>query len=256
MADLQLAWSEDGAPDGPPVLMGSSLGTTREMWTPGLEHLGEFRVIRFDHLGHGQSQVPQGPYSMELLAGAVLELMDHLGIQRASYAGLSLGGAVGQWLAAFHPERVDRLALLATAAYFPDPAGWAERAQTVREQGTQSVADMAMTRWFTERFRQERPGEVAQWREMVAATPDEGYAGCCEALAGYDLREAIAQITAPTLAIAGADDPSTSPETMQVIVDAIPGCRLEVVDDAAHLPNVAHPDQVGGLLAAHLRGAR
>lgn len=256
MTDTQLAWSEDGTSDGPPLLLGSSLGTTREMWAPGLDALAEFRIVRFDHLGHGESQVPDGPYTMEQLAGAVLELMDHLGIERASYAGLSLGGAVGQWLAVHHPERIDRLALLATAAYFPDPAGWAERAATVRENGTEAVADMAMTRWFTDGFREQRPAEVAQWREMVAGTPDEGYAGCCEALAGYDVRADLGRIGAPTLAIAGADDPSTSPETMQVIADGVPGCRLEVVEDAAHLVNVAHPDRVGLLLAEHLRGAR
>ena len=256
MTDPRLAWSEGGSPAGRPVLLGSSLGTTRDMWLPGLDALDEFRVIRFDHLGHGQSVVPDGPYSMDQLAGAVIELMDHLGFERASYAGLSLGGALGQWLAIFHPDRIDRLALLATAAYFPDPAGWHERAKQVRADGTESVADMAMTRWFTDAFRAERPDEVAQWRAMVAGTPDEGYAGCCEALAGFDVRDTLTSIAAPTLAIAGADDPSTSPETMQVIADGVAGCRLEVIQDAAHLPNVAHPARVGALLAGHLRGAR
>lgn len=254
MTDPQLAWSEDGTPDGAPLIMGSSLGTTRDMWIPGLDAITGFRIIRFDHLGHGESAVPDGPYSMEQLGGAVIELMDHLNIERAHYAGLSLGGAVGQWLAIHHPERIDRLALLATAAYFPDPDSWRDRAVLVRREGTEGFADNAMTRWFNDRFRAERTGEVAQWREMVAGTPAEGYAGCCEALAEYDVRDDLSKITSPTLAIAGADDPSTSPETMQIIVDGIPGSRLETIDDAAHLVNVPHPDRVGGLVADHLRG--
>lgn len=250
-----LAWSEDGAADGPPLLMGSSLGTTRQMWTPGLQELSQFRIVRFDHLGHGESAVPAGPYTMPQLAAAVVELMDHLGIDKASYVGLSLGGALGQWLAIHHGERIDRLGLVATAAYFPDGPGWSERAAGVRANGTESVADMAMTRWFNDRYRSAHPEDVAGWRQMVAGIDPEGYAGCCEALAGFDVRTDLGRISAETIAIAGADDPSTPPETMQALADGIPSCRLEVVEDAAHLPNVAHPAQVGALLANHLRGA-
>lgn len=247
-----LAWSEDGASDAPPLLMGSSLGTTREMWAPGLEQLSAFRVIRFDHLGHGESAVPDGPYSMEQLGDAVLQLMDHLGIERASYAGLSLGGAVGQWLAIHRPDRINSLALLATAAYFPDVTSWQERASQVRSSGTDSVADTAMTRWFTDGYRGEHADEVVSWRAMVAGISNEGYAGCCEALAGFDARDDLGKIVAPTIAIAGAEDPSTPPSTMQVIADGIAGCRLEVVEDAAHLVNVQHPNRVGKLIADHL----
>lgn len=255
MTNPLLAWSEDGTPDGPPLLMGSSLGTTREMWVPGLDELSEFRVIRFDHLGHGESAVPDGPYSMEQLGNAVLQLMDHLGIERASYAGLSLGGALGQWLAINHPERIERLALLATAAHFPDPATWQDRAAQVRSSGTESVADTAMTRWFTDAYRGEHADDVTAWRAMVAGIDDEGYAGCCEALAAFDARPDLAKITAPTIAIAGDQDPSTPPSTMQALVDGIADSRLEVVEDAAHLVHVPHPQQVGKLVADHLRHA-
>lgn len=253
MTSPALAWSEDGTPNGPVVLMGSSLGTTREMWAPVLDELSGLRVIRFDHLGHGESATPAGPYSMEQLGDAVLELMDHLGIERASYAGLSLGGALGQWLAIHHPGRIDRLALLATAAYFPDTASWRERAAQVRSGGTDAVADTAMTRWFTDAYRGEHPDEVVSWRAMVAGIDDEGYAACCEALAGFDARADLGRITAATLAIAGDADPSTPPATMQVIADGVPDCRLEVVADAAHLVHVPDPAHVGRLLADHFR---
>ncbi|MFV0534982.1 MAG: 3-oxoadipate enol-lactonase [Cumulibacter sp.] len=252
MAHPLLAWSEDGTADGPPVLMGSSLGATRAMWDPGLGTLNAMRVIRFDHLGHGASAVPPGPYSMQQLADAVLQLMDHLGIERASYAGLSLGGALGQYLAIHHPERIERLALLATAAHFPDEASWRERAAAVRRDGTAAVADGAMPRWFPDSYRAQHPGAITQWLEMIRSIDAEGYAGCCEALAGFDTRDALGAITAPTIAIAGADDPSTTPETMRVLAAGISGARLEVIDNAAHLVNVAQPEQVGALLAAHL----
>lgn len=253
MTNPLLAWSENGPSHGPPLLMGSSLGTTREMWAPGLGELGEFRVIRFDHLGHGESAVPKGPYSMEQLGNAVLQLMDHLGIERASYAGLSLGGAVGQWLAIHRAQRIDRLALLATAAYFPDRAGWQERAAQARTSGTESVADTAMTRWFTDEYRGAHADEITSWRAMVSGIDSEGYAGCCEALAGFDTRADLDKITAPTLVIAGDADPSTPPATMQVLAHGIAGARLEIVTDAAHLVHVPHPRQVGRLLAEHLR---
>lgn len=253
MTNPLLAWSEDGTRDGVPLLMGSSLGTTRQMWDPVLDELASFRIIRFDHLGHGESAVPDGPYSMEQLGNAVLQLMDHLEIERASYAGLSLGGAVGQWLAINRPERIDRLALLATAAYFPDRGGWQERAAQVRTSGTESVADTAMTRWFTDGYRAEHTAEVVSWRGMVSGISDEGYAGCCEALACFDTRDELHRITAATIAIAGDADPSTPPATMQTFADKIPGCRLEVVQDAAHLVHVQHPTQVARLMSAHLR---
>lgn len=254
-AHHQLAFSDEGDPTGSPLVLSSSLGTTRAMWDPTMPALREFRVIRFDHLGHGESDVPGGPYSMEQLGGAVLGLLDSLEIERASYGGLSLGGALGQWLAINAPDRIDRLALLCTAAHFPTPETWAERATLVREQGCGAVAEMAMGRWFTADFNATRPDDIAYWTEMVAGTPAEGYAGCCEALASYDVRDRLGEITAPTLALAGADDPSTTPDSLQAIVDGVPDGRLVVIDHAAHLANVEQPDEVGRVLADHFRGA-
>ena len=253
-AQRQLAFDEEGDPAGPPLVLSSSLGTTRAMWDLTLPALQEFRVIRFDHLGHGESDVPDGPYSMEQLGGAVLGLLDSLGIERASYAGLSLGGAIGQWLAIHAPERIDRLALLCTAAHFPTPESWAERAALVREQGCGAVAELAMGRWFTAEFNATRPDDIAYWTAMVAGTPAEGYAGCCEALASYDVRDRLGEVSAPTLAVAGADDPSTTPASLQAIVDGVPDGRLVVIDHAAHLASVEQPDEVGRVLASHLRG--
>src|SRR6188472_3087695 len=131
----------DGRHDAPVLLLGGSLGSTVEMWLPQVPRLSQrLRVVRFDHRGHGGSPVPPGPYTVAELGGDVLELLDHLGVRRAHYAGLSLGGMVGIWLAAYAPERVDRLALLSTAAYLPPAQGWLDRAAAVRAGGMAAVA--------------------------------------------------------------------------------------------------------------------
>ncbi|MFF0658969.1 MULTISPECIES: 3-oxoadipate enol-lactonase [Micromonospora] len=240
-------------PTGAPVLMlGSSLGTTGIMWEAQLSALAtRFRVIRYDHLGHGRSAVPPGAYTIDLLGREVLALLDDLDVRRAHYAGLSLGGMVGMWLAAHAPERVDRLALLCTSASLGPPEGWRQRAATVRAHGLEAIADAVVARWFTPAFAESRPAVVAEHRTMLTATPAAGYASCCEAVATMDLSADLAQISAPTLVIAGADDPATPVAHSTRIVERITGARLAVLDQAAHLANVEQPEQVGTLLLDH-----
>ncbi|MBE1491120.1 3-oxoadipate enol-lactonase [Plantactinospora soyae] len=246
----------DGPTDAPVLVLGSSLGTSGAMWQPQLAALTEhFRVVRYDHLGHGDSDVPDGPYTIAELGTAVLRLLDDLRVRRASYAGLSLGGMVGMWLAANAPDRVDRLVLLCTSAFLPPAQGWRDRAAATRAGGVEAVADVVLARWFTKGFAAARPSEVAEYRSMLTATPAQGYAGCCEAIAGMDLRADLARIVAPTLVIAGANDPAIPIEHARVLVDGIPGAGLRVVGDAAHLASVEQPDRVSRLLLDHLVGA-
>ncbi|WP_341721045.1 3-oxoadipate enol-lactonase [Micromonospora sp. FIMYZ51] len=242
----------DGPPQAPVLVLGSSLGTTGAMWRPQLAALAaRFRVIRYDHLGHGGSAVPAGPYSIDLLGRKVLALLDELAVGRVHYAGLSLGGMVGMWLAAHAPERIDRLALLCTAAALGPADGWRARAATVRAGRLDSVADAVVGRWFTPAFVAAHPDTVAVYRDMLLATPPAGYAGCCDAIAGMDLRADLAAVRAPTLVIAGADDPATGPEQVADIARRIPGARLTVLPDAAHLASVEQPEAVTRLLTAH-----
>jgi 3-oxoadipate enol-lactonase len=242
----------DGPPGAPVLLLGSSLGTTGRMWAPQLPALAaRFRVIRYDHLGHGRSAVPPGPYTMDLLGREVLALLDDLDVRRAHYAGLSLGGMVGMWLAAHAPERVDRLALLCTSAALGPPEGWRQRAATVRADGMAAVADAVLARWFTPGFAESRPAVVAEHRAMLTAIPAEGYAGCCAAIATMDLTADLARIAAPTLVVAGADDPAIPAGHATRIVERITAARLAVVDHAAHLANVEQPEQVGALPLKH-----
>jgi 3-oxoadipate enol-lactonase len=157
-------------------------------------------------------------------------------------------------VAAHYPERVDRLVVCCTAAKFGTPEGWAERAAKVLAEGTESVADLALGRWFTPGFRARQPAVFAEARAGLAATPAAGYAACCGAIGRMDLRDDVRRIGAPALAVAGADDPSTTPEDMAGLAAAIPGCRLAVVDGAAHLANLEQPEAVTRLIDRHLGG--
>jgi 3-oxoadipate enol-lactonase len=238
---------------GPAVLLGASLGTTLELW----DHLAaglarEHRVVRFDLRGHGGSPVPEGPYTVEGLAADVVALADDLGLDRFAYVGLSISGAVGQVLALDHGDRLSSLVLCCTAPVFGDPATWRDRAADVRRDGLEPLVAPTTARWFTPAFQESSPDRVAWVMDMFRATPLEGYAGCCEALAQYDVTERLGDIAVPTRVVAGAEDPGTPPEVGRRIADAVPGADLVIVEGAAHIANVANPEAFDAAVLDHL----
>ena len=241
----------EGPEQAPVVVFSSSLGTTHEMWDAQAAALNdEFRVLRYDHRGHGRSPAPPGPYTVDGLAGDVLELLDHLGIERATFVGLSLGGAVGMTLALRAPERLERLALVCTARQFGPPETWAERAATVRAEGVEAVADAALERWLTP----EAPAAMRErLRAMLVSTPADGYASCAEAIGGHDLRGRLGGIRMPVLAVAGDGDPASPPEELRAIAGEIPGARLHVIERARHIAVVERADEFNRLLGSFLR---
>jgi 3-oxoadipate enol-lactonase len=242
-----------GPADAPVLVMGSSLGTSLNMWDGQLALAERLRLVRHDHRGHGRSPVPRGPYEIEDMGRDVIALLDALEIERASYCGLSIGGMVGMWLGANAPERIERLVLICTSAHLPPASGWAERADAVRTAGTTEViADAVVARWLTPAYAEEHPELVAELRAMLVATDPEGYAESCGAIERMDLRDQLARIAAPTLVISGADDEATPPEHQRLIADSIPGARLETVEPAAHISAVERPAIVNELIAAHL----
>lgn len=250
---MKVAYRIDGPEEKPTLVLSSSLGTTNGLWDEQLAVLEPgYRVVRYDHPGHGRSETPAEPITIEALAEDVVELLDRLELERVSFCGLSLGGMVGMALALTAPERVVRLVLCCTAAYLGPPEGWHERARLVRAEGTVTIAEGVLGRWFTERFRAERPAEVTRFREMLEATPREGYARCCEAIASWDARTSLGEIRTPTLVIAGADDVATPPEDGAFLAEAIPAAELVVLPDAAHLANVAQPKLFNRALLGHL----
>ena len=245
----------DGPEDAPVLVLSNSLGTTNEMWEPQLPALTEsFRVLRHDRRGHGRSEVPPGPYTIDDLGRDVLELLDALELERVSYCGLSIGGMDGMWIAANAPERLDRLCLCSTSANLGPPELWVDRAATVRADGTDAVADATMGRWFSSAFHEAHPEVVARFREMVASTPAEGYASCCEAIRDWDFRDELGRISAPTLVLSAEVDPSTPPEHGRLIADGIPGASFVVIPEAAHLVNVERPAEVDEAILGHLTG--
>jgi 3-oxoadipate enol-lactonase len=251
----QLAASLDGPGGAPVLVLGNSLGTSRAVWEPQVPLLARhFRLLRYEYPGHGGSPAPPGPYTLGELGSAVLALLDSAGIERAGYCGISLGGMVGMWLAANAPDRVGALAVCCTSAFLPPASFWAARAGQARASGTGSIAGQVVSRWFTPGFAARHPDVPASFAAGLAEVAGEGYAGCSEAIAAMDLRPSLPSITAPTLVIAGAEDPATPPWHGAVIASAIPGARLTVVRGAAHLANVSAPGQVGCALLGFLLG--
>ena len=245
----------EGPEDAPVLVLSNSLGSTLEMWNDQASVLRErFRLVRYDQRGHGGSPVPSGPYKIEDLGLDLLALMDRLGIERVSFCGLSIGGLVGMWLASEDPDRVERLVLCCTAARF-DPDMYDARARKVRAEGVGSIADTVLERWFTPEFRASRPETIESAGSMLRSTPAEGYAGCCEVLRDTDVRDRLGEIRAPTLVIAGAEDPAATVEQAEEIRDSIPGARLTVVENAAHLANIEQPEAVTREILDHLEPA-
>lgn len=234
--------------DGEPVVvLSGSLGSTLEMWEPQLPALTpRFRVLRYDHPGHGGSPLLE-VHTVEALAREFLQLLDDLGLARVHFCGLSLGGAVGMRVALDAPERLERLVLCSTSARFVTPEFWQERADTVREHGVKAVADVVLERWFTPEF-----PDVRRYRDMLLSIPVEGYARCCEAVRDWDARGTLDAVVAPTLAVAGADDPSTPPAELEGIAAEIPEARMVVLDRARHLANVERAQAFNEALLAHL----
>jgi 3-oxoadipate enol-lactonase len=249
MTTVDLHHVIDGPDDAPPLLLGPSLGTSTDVWERNVAALAErFRVVRYDHRGEGLSPEPPGPYEIADLGRDTMALLDRLGIERAHIGGVSLGGMIALWVGAHAPERVLRLLPMCTSPYMPD-APWAERAAAVREAGSvEPIADTIVQNWLTPGYAEEHPEDRAWLRDLLVASPPEGYASCCGAIERMDLREDLRRIEAPTLVVSATDDPSTPPEHQRVIADAIPDARLEALPDAAHLANVQHPDAVNKLI--------
>jgi 3-oxoadipate enol-lactonase len=231
-----------GPEDAPVLVLSNSLGTTHEMWDPQVDALAErFRLVRYDTRGHGGSPTPHGPYDIEEVGGDVIDLLDHLGVEKAHIVGLGIASSL----------RVDRLVLLCTSPLMGPPEMWRDRSALVRAQGTQAIVDATLERWLTAVYRASH--DITWLRDMFVGVDDEGYANCCSIIQHMDLTANLAQIDAPTLVIGGAQDPATPPaQHAEKIAQAIVGSRLEILDPGAHLISVERPDVVTDLILEHL----
>lgn len=239
--DISLHYQTYGDPNQPALVFSNSLGTNLQMWQQQYEYFqAQFFVVCYDTRGHGSSSAPPGPYSIEQLGLDVIQLLNHLDIQTASFCGISMGGLTGQWLAIHHPERFSHIAICNTAAKIGQEPAWLERAQLVRAQGLSSIAETAASRWFTPAFIQNQTTLVKNLSRDLAAGNAEGYASCCEALAKADLREQLQEITVPVLIIAGTQDPVTTVADAEFMLARIPDAKLAQIV-ASHISNIEQP---------------
>jgi 3-oxoadipate enol-lactonase / 4-carboxymuconolactone decarboxylase len=250
---VDLFYEVSGPTGAPVVVFSNSLGATLAMWdalVPALR--GRYRTVRYDTRGHGRSQVVDAPITIDDLAADLVGLLDALGIARAHVVGLSLGGMTGQALASRYPDRVISLTLMATTAYMPTQASWDERASLVRAQGTAAIVDATMDRWFTPDYPAQAPERVSPVREAFIGIDPVGYAVCCTAIGRMDLRSVVQRIAAPTLVIAGADDPATPVAMAEEIRSHVSDAELIVLPRAAHLLAVEQAERVGAYLISFL----
>lgn len=226
---------------GPWIVMSHALACDHRMWDAQAARLAQrYTVLRYDTRGHGASDAPPGPYSFDMLAADAAALFDALGIERAHWLGLSMGGMIGQAFALVHPQRVASLVLADTSSRYPADVEtvWAERIRTVREHGMEAVVADTLERWFTKPFRDAHPEVMQRIADTIRATPVEGYAGCGRAIAKLNFTERLRTVRCPTLVIVGDQDTGTPIEMAREIHDAVEGSQLKVIASAAHLSNI------------------
>ena len=228
--------------DKPWLVFCNSLGTDLHMWDAQAEALADrFRILRYDRRGHGRSTAPPPPYGLADLGADLLTLMDALGIARAHFCGLSIGGLVGQWLARQAADRLDRVVLCATASRIGRPADWESRIRLVEAEGLEPLLSGTVARWFTPGFAARGPQTVDAFLATFAATAVPGYLGCCHALAGADLTATLGSIRHPVLAISGDDDPVCPPADLEAIARSVADGRHRTLP-GRHIVNVESAD--------------
>lgn len=237
------------------MILAHAIGMDHCMWDDLAEKLApSHRVIRFDARGHGKSPVPRRPYTLEAMADDALAILDHLGLGKAHWVGLSMGAMIGLAFAIDHADRLGRLVLAnTTSSYGPEGRPmWQARAKAVEKGGLEAIRDMVMSRYFSEDFRASHASVVAATAKRFLATPVQGYLGCCDAIADLDYTQDLPRIRARTLVVAGALDAGTPPAMSQAISERIPGAQLTVIPGAAHLSAVEKPLEFAGLVKGFL----
>ncbi|WP_028777105.1 3-oxoadipate enol-lactonase [Shimazuella kribbensis] len=240
---IQIAYQFDGEVDAPVLMLANSIGTTYHMWDGQIAELTKhFRVLRYDFRGHGSSDVPSGAYSIDRMGRDVIELLDSLQIDRVHFLGLSLGGAVAQWLAIHNPERIDKLILSNSSSYLGPADQWDYMINSVLNAEDLSwLADMFIGNWFPKHMLEKESGIISSFRNMVLNTDPTGFAGTFAAIRDLDLRRTAALITSPTLVIAGEHDTVTLPSHGELIAATVPNAKF-VLLPSVHLSNVELSD--------------
>lgn len=240
---------------GPWIVMSHSLACNLSMWDEQAKALGShYRVLRFDTRGHGGSDAPAGPYTLDMFADDLLGLLDGLEIEQPHFVGLSMGGMIGMTLALGHPRRFRSLVLCDTTSRIPPEAGpvWEARIKTAAEQGMEPLVEPTLQRWFTEPFYKSNKAMMARVGKMIRETEIAGYIGCCQAIRKIDLTDKLGGIFCPVQIIVGEQDAGTPVAMSRAIQDVIPGSELVILPSASHLSNLEQPVLFNKALAEFL----
>jgi 3-oxoadipate enol-lactonase len=241
--------------DEPVIVFANSLGTDFRIWLPLIDELTEsWSLLLYDKRGHGLSDLGSTPHTIEDHADDLIGLVTHLGIGKAIFCGLSVGGLIVQSVYAKRPDLVDRIILCDTAHKIGTPEMWNGRIETAMTAGIGSMADAILERWFTTDFRDQRKSELSGYRNMLVRQSPEGYAATCAAIRDADFTALAPKIKVPVLCIVGDQDGSTPPALVRSTADLIPGAGFEVIDDAGHIPCVEQPAALAELLAGFITG--
>ncbi len=253
---IQMNYELSGKKNAPVVMLSHSLGSSLVMWNPQMDALKpHFRVLRYDIRGHGGSEAPAGPYTLELLGDDAIGLLDALSIDRVHWIGLSMGGMIGQSIALNHSNRLKSLALCDTGAVIAADAQpiWQERLDAVREKGVASQVEATMERWFTPSFLKLNLPMLGVIRKQFLATPAEGYRGCIEAIRKLNYLDRLSEIKIPTLIMVGEDDPGTPVAASEAMHKRIANSKLVIIKSARHLSNVEQPQVFNANLLSFLK---
>jgi len=245
--------------EGPWLTMSHSLACDLHMWDEEAKRLSKrYKVLRYDTRGHGKTSAPAGAYTLELLADDLHALLAALGAQSTHFVGLSMGGMIGQTYALKYPGAFKSLALCDTTSRYPAEAAglWVDRIKTVETQGMEPLVVSTLARWFTEPFRKARPEVVERVANMIRNTPAAGYAGCCHAIPKINLTARLKEIRCASLVIVGREDAGTPVAMAEEIHRALPGSKLVVIPEAAHLSNLEQPDAFNQALDSFLDTAK
>ncbi len=253
---VRMNYELSGKKGAPVVVLSHSLSSSLLMWNPQMDALNAyFQVLRYDTRGHGATDAPSGSYTLELLAGDVIGLLDVLGMDQVHFVGLSMGGMIGQCLALNYPHRLNSLVLCDTASIVLAEAQplWQERLDKVGKKGMEALSEETMERWFTPAFLRQNPPTVRLIREQILATPAKGYIGCAEAIRRLNYLDQISGIKTPTLIMVGEDDPGTPVSASKAMHERIAGSTLVVLPSARHLSSVEQPDLFNAALLKFLK---
>lgn len=241
--------------EGPWLVFSHSLACHLGMWFEQAVALRDrYRILRYDIRGHGRTSAPEGDYTLELLADDLAGLLDAVGADAVHFAGISLGGMIGQRFALQYPDRVKSLTLCDTTSYYPPEVlpVWEERIRTVRGQGLEPLVEPTLARWFTEPFLKARPDMMRRVGAMIRGTPAAGYIGCGHAIPRINLTARLKDIRCPVRVVVGEQDPGTPPAMARAIHEAIPGSDLIVIPSASHLCNLEQPQAFNAALGEFL----